>query len=50
MVVRRDPNALKLLQESGIVPPGTPTRIVDRIAHACADGHPQVRDFHCYNY
>ena len=44
MVVRRDQNALKLLQDSGIVPPGSPTRgpIVDRIAHACHDGTPAI--------
>ena len=42
MVVRRDPNALKLLQDSGIVPPGSPTRLTDRIAHSCADAHPTV--------
>lgn len=44
MIVRRDQNALKLLQDSGIVPPGSPTRgpIVDRIAHACHDGTPAI--------
>ena len=42
MVVRRDPNALKLLQDSGIVPPGTPTRLADRIAHSCSDAHPTI--------
>ena len=44
MLVRRDQHALKLLQDSGIVPPGSPSRgpIVDRIAHACSDGTPAI--------